>query len=148
MLSGKWYIGDENLADAHSIRRCVFIEEQGIDPAIEMDADDAFALHLVIYDEEIPVATARMLTEYTDDGNEAVIGRVAVPKDLRGKKYGDFVMRVMIRTAFDMGFKRQIVHSQTAVRGFYERLGFTPEGDEYMEAGIPHITMVHIGDIG
>ena len=27
---------------------------------------------------------------------------------------------------------------------FYARFGFVPEGDEYLEAGIPHQTMVRL----
>jgi predicted GNAT family N-acyltransferase len=46
-----------------------------------------------------------------------------------------------------MGGERQIVHAQVRARGFYEKMGFIAEGDVYQDAGIPHITMVHEGDV-
>ena len=34
------------------------------------------------------------------------------------------------------------LHAQTHASGFYRRFGFVEEGPEFMEAGIPHRTMV------
>ena len=33
------------------------------------------------------------------------------------------------------------LHAQVSARGFYERAGYTPVGEEYEEAGIAHVTM-------
>ena len=35
-----------------------------------------------------------------------------------------------------------MLHAQTRARGFYERLGFLVTSDEYLEEGVPHVTMV------
>ncbi|MCL2462312.1 MAG: GNAT family N-acetyltransferase [Defluviitaleaceae bacterium] len=141
MIQAKWLIGGDGLDDAHMIRRRVFIEEQGIDEAVEMDGADGDAIHLVAYDGARPVATGRM--RLID--NQAVIGRVAVLKEERGKGYGDFVARVLIWQAAEMRYDRQVVHAQLPVAGFYRKLGFSAVGEEYEEAGIPHITMVRVG---
>jgi predicted GNAT family N-acyltransferase len=34
------------------------------------------------------------------------------------------------------------LHAQLTARGFYERAGYAPVGQEYREAGIAHVTMV------
>ena len=33
------------------------------------------------------------------------------------------------------------LHAQTHALGFYEKHGFVAEGEEFMEAGIPHFVM-------
>ena len=43
--------------------------------------------------------------------------------------------------AADRGFAEIIVHAQIAVVGFYRRLGYVAEGEEFEDAGIPHIAM-------
>jgi len=141
VIQARWFIGGDDCGDALMIRRRVFIEEQCIDEDVEMDGKDAEALHLVVYDGERPVATGRM--RLVD--NQALIGRVAVLEEERGKGYGDFAMRVLIWQAAEMRYDRQIVHAQLEVAGFYKKLGFKPVGEEYEEAGITHITMVREG---
>lgn len=44
--------------EAEAIRRTVFIEEQAF--VEEFDALDDLALHLVVYDDDVPVGTARV----------------------------------------------------------------------------------------
>jgi predicted GNAT family N-acyltransferase len=37
--------------------------------------------------------------------------------------------------------KQVTLHAQTHAAAFYARYGFVAEGDLFMEAGIPHVTM-------
>lgn len=143
MISTAWFFGEDNLSAVHAIRRAVFIEEQGIDETVEMDGTDAACVHLVAYVEDEPAATGRIMI--TRD--EFLIGRVAVLPAYRGQQLGTLIMRMLIRACHTMGGERQTVHAQVSVREFYEKLGFTPYGAEYMEAGILHIPMAHTGDI-
>ena len=143
MITAEWFAGDGDLTDIHAIRRAVFIGEQGVSEAEEMDGTDMEAMHLLVKDNGAPVATGRIII--IDE--KFYIGRVAVMKNHRGKKYGDFIMRLLIRKAFDMGGIEQHLHAQTQARGFYEKLGFKTVSDEYMEANIPHVNMVRYGDI-
>jgi ElaA protein len=142
MISTKWFFGENDLQEAHAIRRKVFMEEQGISEADEMDGTDGSCVHLVAYEGDVPVATGRIritLDEYN-------IGRVAVLPAHRGRHYGVFVMQVLIHACFSMGGERQTVHAQVPVRAFYEKLGFAAYGGVYEEAGIPHISMERFGD--
>jgi len=144
MITAEWFAGDGDLTGIHMIRRAVFIGEQGVSEAEEMDGTDMEAIHLLVRDNGAPVATGRIIV--IDE--KFYIGRVAVLKEHRGKKYGDFTMRLLIRKAYDMGGTEQHLHAQTQARGFYEKLGFTAISDEYMEANIPHVDMVRYGDVG
>lgn len=143
MIRTKWIDGDRNLDAAIAIRKEVFIREQNVPQDIEIDGTDAYALHLVVFDDSLPVATGRILKT----GDEFVLGRIAVLKEHRGLGYGDLVVRMLIRRAYEMGADKQIIHSQLHASGFYEKLGFKRFGEEYSEAGIPHINMIHEGDI-
>ena len=82
--SGTWADFAE---DAQFIRQQVFIQEQNIAPEDEWDAQAVIALHFVLYAENQPIATARLL-----DNNS--IGRVAVLKAYRGKGIGKLLIGV------------------------------------------------------
>ncbi|MDR2903764.1 MAG: GNAT family N-acetyltransferase [Clostridiales bacterium] len=143
MIKTTWLNGFEDLKDAVMIREKVFVEEQNVPYAEEFDGTDEASMHLVIYNEDMPVATGRILW----DEGVFTIGRVAVLKEARGEKYGDFLMRLLIRKAFECGAQRQVIHAQIAAKGFYEKLGFEQISAPYMEAKIPHIDMAREGDI-
>jgi len=144
MLTLQWFFGDrEELADAHAIRRVVFIEEQNVPEADELDGTDGECIHLVAYDGEIPVSTGRIRVTRDD----FIIGRVATVKSHRGQGLATGIMQALVDACVTMGGERQILHSQTHARSFYEKLGFTAYGNEFEDAGIPHIAMEHFGSL-
>lgn len=121
-----------------ALRRAVFIDEQGVSEAEEMDGKDADALHLLACDGDEPVGTARILIS----GDTGKIGRVCVLAPARGTGLG----AALIDAAMDQlrgqpGIARAKLSSQTHAIGFYEKLGFTARGGEYLDAGIPHRDM-------
>jgi len=143
LITAEWFTGADGLDAVHAIRRAVFVEEQGVPEEDEIDGTDAGAIHLLVSDGGVPVATGRILT----DGGVFTLGRVAVMKDRRKEGYGDFVVRMLIRRAYELGGREQHLHSQTHAVGFYEKLGFNVVTDEYLDAGIPHVGMVRSGDV-
>ncbi len=121
-----------------ALRTRVFVEEQGVPPEVERDAADATAVHAVARDDAgRVVATGRLLER---DGR-AAIGRMAVEGSARGRGYGAAVLGVLHREALARGLTEVELHAQVSARGFYERAGYTAVGDEYVEAGIVHVTM-------
>ena len=126
-------------ADLRRIREAVFVVEQEVPPELEWDADDADAVHFLAFEDEFAVGAARLLP----DGR---IGRVSVLKDWRGLKVGEALMRAAIEAAEQRGQREQKLSAQVHAAAFYERLGFHIEGDEYLEAGIPHVMMVRHSD--
>lgn len=137
LIEGKYLFFGDNLSDSFAVRGKVFQEEQGIPKEIELDNLDNDAVHVVVYVDHSPVATGRMIF----DGKNYYIGRVAVLKEERRKKYGDFVVRMLADKAFMMGAKEIYINSQESVVGFYEKIGFAVCGEKHIEADIIHVPM-------
>ena len=129
--------GWDGLEIPYSIREKVFIEEQGVDTYIEKDQYDQSADHVVVYEDNLPVGTGRLI----EINGEYLIGRIAVLKEHRGKKYGDLIVRVLVNQGFKKGAERIVLHSQLTALAFYEKIGFKAEGPVYEEASILHQNM-------
>lgn len=127
----------EDLATCLAIRRVVFIEEQGVSLADEVDGRDGEAEHLLALWDGEPVGTARMLVE----GETGKIGRVAVLAGARGKGIGAALIRAAVDRLRERGLRVAKLGAQTHALGFYEGLGFRAEGPVYDDAGIPHRDM-------
>jgi predicted GNAT family N-acyltransferase len=122
-------------AHAQPIRFEVFVDEQQVPAEIELDEMDAVCIHAVAYDEQgAPLATGRLLP----DGH---IGRMAVRRSGRGKGVGGAVLQALMSAARSRGDSAVVLNAQTHAEPFYAAHGFAREGDEFMEAGIAHITM-------
>lgn len=145
MIKGQWYRGTDNLSEAYSIRSTVFVEEQNVPKEIEFDAYDRESQHLVVFNKKEPVATGR-LTEIEDGVFK--LSRIAVIKAYRGRSIGDFLVRMMVRRAFDFGANEVFLNAQTSAIGFYKKLGFEEVGDIFYEADIEHIRMTRDQDVG
>lgn len=120
-----------------AVRTEVFVKEQNVPVELEMDDADAMddTHHwLMTNSEGEPIATARMLAS-------GKIGRVAVLKAYRGQHIGNLLMGAIIRFAGESGFMSVYLDSQNSAISFYQKLGFVVEGDEFMDAGIPHHRM-------
>ena len=118
-----------------SIREQVFLTEQNVPAELEWDDKDAAALHLLVYSPEgKPVATARMLA----DGQ---IGRVAVLPAWRRRGIASALLTRCIAMGREQGLKEVWLAAQANAVPLYEKLGFIAEGDEFLDAGIPHRRM-------
>lgn len=129
----------EDRATCLAIRERVFVQEQNVPLALEMDEWDAGATHFLLRDDATgeALATARMF----DKHGAAKIGRVAVLPHARGRGLGLEIMQAVLAEARCRGFAEAILDAQTYALPFYVRLGFAAEGDEFDDAGIPHYTM-------
>ena len=99
------------------------MEEQGFKD--EFDDLDEVCKHLVVFDHQKAIGTCRY---YYDDPLQAnVIGRIAVIKEYRGKKVGQYI----VKTAC----------SQLQAKPFYEKLGFKAYGEIDYDEDCPHTWM-------
>ncbi|MDP1646413.1 MAG: GNAT family N-acetyltransferase [Thiobacillus sp.] len=118
-----------------AVRRAVFIDEQGVPEALEWDTDDAGAVHLLAVDREgQAIACARLLP----DGH---LGRMAVLPAWRGRGVGRALLAAALDAARTHGHTTLRLSAQTHAAGFYARAGFFAVGEDYEEAGIPHVAM-------
>jgi len=128
----------QELKDAQEVRRQVFIEEQGIKPEEEFDGLDQNSDHLIAYDNNVPVGTARI--RYKNDV-QAKLERIAVLKSYRGQGIGKGIVEASLKLAKAKGTSEVALNAQQLAVGFYERLGFQQAGEPFEEAGIPHTAM-------
>jgi predicted GNAT family N-acyltransferase len=130
-----------DIATCRALRRAVFIEEQGVAEADEIDDKDGEAIHLLAKVDGLPMGSARLLLS----GETGKIGRVCVLPQARGIGLGAALMRAAVAQLRDQpGVIRAKLGAQTHALGFYERLGFVAEGPVYDDAGIPHRDMVMV----
>lgn len=127
-----------DLAAAFAIRREVFIGEQAIDPAIELDGRDAEAVHYLAVAAGEPVGTARV---HPLAPGVLKVERVAVRAAARRHGIGAAIMTRIVDDARTGGVRRVELSAQLYVRDFYLGLGFDADGGVYEEAGIPHVHM-------
>lgn len=140
------------LAGCHAVRRAVFIIEQRISEEEEMDAYDAYAVHLLATGPQGPLGTVRFLhgaaadKKYgqagVDGARTAALGRLAVIQAARGTGLGVALVRAVEAEAARLGLTEVYLEAQTHALGFYERLGYAAYGPEFDEgSGIPHRAM-------
>jgi len=129
---------DKELFDlALAIRTMVFVEEQGVDPALEYDHDEP-AHHYLLLLAGKPVATARW--RETDKGIK--LERFAVPAGFRNRGFGEIILKEVLKDVIPLE-KPVYLHSQVRAVPFYRRNGFYTSGEPFTEAGIVHFLMVY-----
>jgi predicted GNAT family N-acyltransferase len=127
-----------DIATCRRLRRTVFIEEQGVSEADEVDDKDDAALHLLATEQGRAVGTARIIVS----GDTGKIGRVCVLADQRGKGIGALLIRQAIAVLRqNPAIKTAKLGAQTHALAFYENLGFTAYGPLFDDAGIEHQNM-------
>ncbi len=122
------------------LRHEVFVVEQDVPEDMELDEHDKTdAVHFLGHTGIHAVAAARVVMIE----NSAKIGRMVVVKNARGNNFGVEMMQAMIEHAKKTPDCREVVlDAQIQATAFYQRLGFSVRGNEFMDAGIAHINMV------
>ncbi|MDD3014635.1 MAG: GNAT family N-acetyltransferase [Candidatus Gastranaerophilales bacterium] len=128
----------KELQACFDIRNQVFTNEQNVDPKYERDGKEEVATHFLAFLDKTPVGTARFF-KVNDDS--AKISRVAVLSKYRGKEIGKVLINEIINYSKKLGISTLILSSQSSVMEFYERFGFKTQGEEFLEANIPHYKM-------
>lgn len=131
---------DNDLQTAFAIRKAVFIEEQQI-PASEeydeFDSLDAACDHILVYYNEQPVGTGRLRVV---DGY-GKLERICILKEFRSYGLGKVIIQALEAIVQEKGLTKSKLSAQVYAEGFYEKLGYTRTGEEYLDAGIPHVLM-------
>jgi len=122
-------------AQASKIRYEVFVWEQHVPEAEELDAMDDLCLHALALNEHgEAIATGRLLP----NGH---IGRMAVLRADRSKGVGAAVLQALIDAAIKKGFGEVVLGAQVHAQGFYTGQGFEAFGEVFLDANIEHIMM-------
>ena len=130
------------MLNAYSIRKRVFVEEQGVPEEMELDEFDLNARHALAYTDSECIGTARLVTLSESIGSIGRIGRMAVLPKYRGQGVGRRLLEALLKASQSQDIKQVELHAQVSVIPFYEQFGFITQGDMYDEAGIPHRDMI------
>jgi predicted GNAT family N-acyltransferase len=66
---------------------------------------------------------------------------MAVLESWRGRGVGSALLEALLRLARDRDIRRVRLNAQSRSVAFYRGHGFVAEGEEFIEAGIPHRSM-------
>ena len=106
----------DDLPTCRLLRRIVFIDEQGVSEADEIDDKDGEAIHLLATADDRPVGTARLLVE----GETGKIGRVCVLQEARGTGLGAALIRAGVERLRKVpGVTKVKLGAQVHALGFY-----------------------------
>lgn len=75
------------------------------------------------------------------DKERVRLRQMAVQDNLQGKGIGASMMNFAENIARDNGYKKMVMHARKTAIGFYEKLGYTVIGSEFIEVSIPHFIM-------
>lgn len=120
-----------------SVRKQVFVLEQGIEASLEWDGRDAQCQHLLaLTPAGVAVGTVRLQA----DGH---IGRLAVISQYRNQGIGTALLQYLLRMTEKQGMTHLYLHAQVSAISFYTRFGFYNQGSQFMQAGLSHQPMVY-----
>ncbi|MBX3701856.1 MAG: GNAT family N-acetyltransferase, partial [Dokdonella sp.] len=108
-------------AQLRALREQVFVLEQGVAAADELDALDAQSVHVAARGADGSVIGTARLTPARS------IGRMAVLREWRGRGVGEAMLRTLVEYARARGWPELDLHAQSHAIGFYERAGFVAE---------------------
>ena len=137
--------GSPEYLAAVELRRDVLRRPLGLDYSEAQLAAEASQVHLVAYagSGESAFATAPLgcmsLGRQSDGAGQ--MRQAAVRHDQQGRGVGRLLAEALETAARRRGDPWIVLHARCPVIGFYERLGYTAEGPEFDEVGIPHRMM-------
>lgn len=129
----------DELYEILKVRVDVFIVEQKC-PYQELDEKDKKAYHIYLKENNQIKAYLRVI----DAGvsfEEVSIGRVLTTE--RGKGFAKYIIREGIKFSKELLKANKIkIEAQVYAQKMYEKFGFKPISEEFLEDGIPHIQMI------
>ena len=124
----------QDMPGAFALRHEVFVVGQGVPADLELDDLDAVSDHVVALVDDLVVGTGRLLPT-------ATIGRMAVAPRLQGQGIGAAVLAALEDRARQRGYPSVALHAQVHATAFYDKAGYQPYGEVFLEAGIEHLSM-------
>lgn len=89
--------------------------------------------------EEDELLACCILTKIAED--TCKLRQMAVRPKSQGTGLGAAMMNYAEQLAKDAGYKKMVMNARKTAKGFYEKLGYEIEGDEFVEVTLPHFYM-------
>ncbi|PWV90573.1 putative GNAT family N-acyltransferase [Paenibacillus cellulosilyticus] len=128
---------DQELNEVYSIRKKVFVDEQGVSEEEEYDEHEQSAAHVLATYNGQPAGAGRV--RLLD--NVAKLERICVLPEYRKFGVGAAVTTALEVEGKRLGAQKAKLHGQTQAAPFYTKLGYETVSDIFHEAGIPHVVM-------
>ncbi|WP_449622516.1 GNAT family N-acetyltransferase [Robertmurraya sp. Marseille-Q9965] len=129
---------EQELKEAYRIRKIVFVDEQKVPEEEEIDHLEAESTHFLLWNDHEPIGAGRFRIV---DGYGKV-ERICVLQEKRKGGAGKVIMDGIEEHAKSRGLKKLKLNAQTHAIPFYSKLGYEVVSEEFLDAGIPHKTMV------
>jgi len=127
--------------DLFQLRSKIFVLEQNC-IYLDLDGKDKEAIHILGYFKKKIIACARLII---NNKKYFYIGRIAVDKNYRKKHIGEKLVKECLNQLKKKEEKKRIkISAQSHLEIFYNKLGFSKKGEEYLEDGITHIAMYYL----
>ena len=129
---------DPDMGWGRASRRQGFAQDLGGPEQQEFDAADlpgADTVYALLAAEGCPLGTGRL----QGAAENYKIGRIAFLPAARGQGSGRRLVTALVRRAAEQGAHRVPVDARLEAVGFYEKLGFVPCGQSYVQRGMRHL---------
>lgn len=137
--SVKEVLTKEEMLESFKIRKKVFIEEQNISYEDEFDFIDDESRTFLLRKDEKPIGTMRILGGF----DKIKMTRLCILKEYRNKNLGSRFIRYVEKIFSSIHCPLRVeLDAQVRAKEFYLKNGFKEEGEEFLDAGIPHVKMV------
>ncbi|MBT7319650.1 MAG: GNAT family N-acetyltransferase [Flavobacteriaceae bacterium] len=137
-------LNKEEVHEILRIRSKVFVVEQNC-VYQDIDKKDLKAIHLLGKKNKKIIAYSRLFKSGDYFFNEASFGRALVKKGFRKKGIGSMLVCESVKAIKRKEPNAKIkISAQAHLKKFYKTRGFKEKGEEYLEDGIPHISMEHL----
>ena len=123
---------------AVALRRAVLRAPLGLDFTLDQLTAEAADTHLVAFDGDRLVG-AVVMTPY--GAGTVKLRQMAVSPDAQGQGAGAALLKAFEAHARASGLTGITLAARVTAQGFYERSGYTAEGDVFEEVTLPHIKM-------
>jgi predicted GNAT family N-acyltransferase len=132
VLKAQWADDSDTLMQ---LRTRVFVEEQNVSAALEIDGKDSECQHVKAIVDGLVIGTGRLMSN-------GFIGRMCVLAEYRNRNIGTMMLENLVQQALDSGHQKVLLNAQSYIIPFYQKFGFRVDSEEFIEAGILHRRMV------
>ncbi|TKC18318.1 GNAT family N-acetyltransferase [Robertmurraya kyonggiensis] len=129
---------EQELKEAYRVRKIVFVDEQKVPEEEEIDHLEAESTHFILWDDHDPIGAGRFRVVE----GYGKVERICVLQEKRKGGAGKVIMEGIEEYAKSRGLNKLKLNAQTHAIPFYSKLGYEVISEEFLDAGIPHKTMI------
>ena len=120
------------------LRNCVLRQPLGLQMGEEELAADESCFHLGCFVDDV-LTGCLVLEPLTAE--QIKMRQVAVVSEFQRRGIGTQLVEFAETLATERGYRELVMNARDKAVGFYERLGYVPLGDSFIEVGIAHLKM-------